>query len=401
VSAFVVDNAHSPLGPSASERWLNCPGSVLLTKDMADPGSWFACEGTAAHTVSDWARRENRKAHDYIGRVLKVDDYEFVVDQEMADSVDDFVTTVEQIPGVPLYETRVHYDLWVPNGFGTLDDGRLNGAVAHITDFKHGKGVQVFAVDNSQLKLYAAGLLHDFGWLWPELNRFVLGIKQPRLRHEDQFEIKKSELLEWMRYEVQPIAERALLPGAPLKAGDHCQFCPAKRVCKVRADLVLKTVSGEFGDLDAPQNLAVLGNEDVAKILPHLDNVKKWCADVEKHALSQLAKGEAVGDWKVVEGRSVLVFSVPSEEVAKQLTPLLGDDLWTEPELISAPQARDKLKANLKGTLKGKARDEHVAKLLADITRKPRGKATLAPGSDSRPAIAVNLAEEFEDLDRE
>lgn len=390
MNTFVVDHAHSILGPSASERWLSCPGSVLLTKNMPDPGSWFAAEGTAAHTVSDWTRRQNQKAHSYIGRVLKVDEHEFVVDQEMADSVDDFVTTVEQIPGVPLYEARVHYTSWVPGGFGTLDDGRLNGKVAHVTDFKHGKGIQVFAKNNSQLKLYAVGVLHDLGWLWPELDTFVLGIIQPRLRHEDRFEVKKSELLEWMRDEVQPIAERAMLPGAPLKAGSWCQFCPAKRVCKVRADFVLKTVSGEFGDLDSPQNLAVLTNDDIAAILPHLENVKKWCGDVESHALSQLAKGAPVGKWKVVEGRSNRAYSASEAEVVAKLEPILGDDLWTEPEVISVAQAEKKLGGPKK-----------AAPVLAGLVTKPRGAPKLASGDDPRPAMVVDVTTEFVDLDQE
>lgn len=396
---FVVDNIHSRLGPSSAERWLNCPGSVLLTQGMDDPGSWFAAEGSAGHTVAEWARRQNRPAHHFIGRTLKVDEHEFVVDDEMADGVDTFVSAVELIPGVPLYEARVTYERWVPGGFGTMDDGRIDGKVATVSDFKYGKGVQVYATDNPQLKMYAAGLIHDYGWLWPEIETLDLRIYQPRLHHEDRFEIKKAALVDWMEYEVKPIAERAMLPGAPLKAGNWCQFCPAKRTCKVRADFVLKTVSGSFGDLDAPQNLAVLTNDEIAAILPHLDNVKKWCGDVKAHALSQLAKGEKVGGWKVVEGRSVLTYSVPDEEVVARLEPLLGHALYTEPKMISAPKARDALKAQLTGLYKGKARDERVAEVMSGITKRPPGKATLAPPDDPRHEMLIDVTTDFEDLD--
>lgn len=388
MTPFVVESAHSILGPSASERWLECPGSVLLTKDMEDPESWFAAEGTAAHTVSEWARTENRAAHEYIGRVLKVGSYEFTVDDEMASSVHEFVSTVEQTPGLPLYEARVHYDAWVPGGFGTLDDGRVRDGCARITDLKHGKGIQVFARDNSQLKLYAAGLYHDYRWLWP-FDRFELSVVQPRLNHRDEFVVHLKDLVEWLHDEVQPIAERALLPGAPLKAGEHCRFCPAKRVCKVRADFVLKTVAGEFGDLDAPKTLAILTNDDVAKILPNLPIVKSWCKDMEAHAFTEIMHGHAVGDWKIVEGRSDRAYSVPEEQVVAKLGPLLGDKLYTKPELISPAQAETKLGGKNKKT----------AAILAEIVHKPKGKPKLAPGSDPKPAMTVDVTTEFSNLD--
>jgi hypothetical protein len=387
VVAFVVDNVHSPLGPSSSDRWLACSGSVLLTRGMPDPGSWFACEGTAAHTVSEWARVENRPAHDFIGRVLKVDEYEFTVDQEMADGVDEFVTAVETTPGVPLYEVKVHYDRWVKNGFGTLDDGRLNEDVVYISDFKYGKGVQVFAHENSQLKLYAAGVLQDFGWLYPDVERFVLRIYQPRLNHIDEFEVTKPRLLEWLNDEVKPIAERALLPGAPLKAGEHCYFCPAKATCKVRAELVLQTVSGSFGDLDAPQNLAVLTNDEIAGILPHLENVKKWCGDVEAHALAAKVRGEKVGDFKVVEGRSFREYAVTMDKVAETLEPVIGSQLWAPREMRSPAQVEKLLGGPKK-----------AAPILKAIVRKPRGKPTLVPGSDPRPEMVVDVTADFGDL---
>lgn len=387
---FVIDSEHSPLGPSASDRWLECPGSVLLTKEMEDPESWFAAEGTAAHTLSEWVRRDNRSVHEYIGRKLKVRQYELTVDDEMAGAVAEFVSTVEQVPGFPLYEVRVHYDQWVPKGFGTLDDGRVRDGTVRITDFKYGKGVQVFAQDNSQLKLYAAGLYHDFRWLW-QFDRFELSIFQPRLNHQDEFVINLKDLVEWMQYEVRPVAERALQPGAPLKAGTHCQFCPAKRTCKVRADFVLQTVAGEFGDLDAPRTLAVLSNDDIAKILPHLGIIKKWCGDIEAHAFTQIMHGQAVGDWKIVEGRSDRVYGVPEAEVVAKLEPLLGEALWTEPKLISPAQAETKLGGKNKKT----------AAILADIVHKPKGKPKLAPGSDPKPAMVVDVTAEFHNLDQE
>lgn len=50
--------AHALLSPSAAERWINCPASVFLNKDIPDEGSVYADEGTAAHTLMELAGKE-------------------------------------------------------------------------------------------------------------------------------------------------------------------------------------------------------------------------------------------------------------------------------------------------------------------------------------------------------
>jgi hypothetical protein len=353
---------------------------------MDDPDSWFAAEGTVAHTVSEWARNEGKSAHEYIGRKLEVGPFEFVVDDKMANAVDEFCEYVAAIPGFPLYEVRVHYDHWVSRGFGTLDDARVEDGTCHVTDLKYGKGILVEAHDNSQLKLYALGLYHDYKYLW-RFDKFVLTVYQPRLNNVDVYETNLKDLLTWANDVVAPTAQCALLPGAPLKAGAHCQFCPAKRTCKVRADWVMKTVAGEWGDLDAPQELALLSNDDIARILPNLGGVRKWCKDIEGYALRSLARGEAIGDWKVVEGRSNRAYSVPDEKVAAALEPELGEDVWKPREIISVAQAEKKL---------GRKR---AALILPEISHKPPGKPKLAPGTDKRPALVLDPTMEFRNLD--
>ena len=45
---------HAKLSPSASSRWMTCPGSVHLEPDIkGGDSSIYAEKGTAMHTVSD------------------------------------------------------------------------------------------------------------------------------------------------------------------------------------------------------------------------------------------------------------------------------------------------------------------------------------------------------------
>lgn len=222
---------HSILGPSSAERWLACPGSVLLPGPS--PQTEYAAEGTAAHTLSEWVR-DGKPLASFKGKILQVGDYEFKVGKNMMDSVETFVTDVSKIPGVPMIEGRVSYEELVPGGFGTLDDARLEDGLCTVTDFKHGKGVVVEAKDNSQLMLYALGLFFNLKWVFT-FDKFVLRICQPRVKHFVSFEISLGRLLQWGYDVARPGAIRAMTPGAEIKAGPWCKFCKAKDTCSVRA----------------------------------------------------------------------------------------------------------------------------------------------------------------------
>ena len=230
---IIPEGAHSILGPSSSERWMNCPGSVLA------PGvakqTKYAAEGTAAHELSKWVRETGKPALDWKGTTLVVGDFSFKVGKPMIDSVQTFVDRCEWIKGDAYFEQMVHYEQFVPGGFGTGDDFRIEDGLCTITDLKHGTGVKVFAKDNSQLKLYALGTALSMSWLY-DFAHFRLSICQPRLRHFEDFEISMGHLMQWAYDEVRPAAKLAMTPGAPIVAGSWCKFCKLKNTCQVRAD---------------------------------------------------------------------------------------------------------------------------------------------------------------------
>jgi hypothetical protein len=227
--------------------------------------SIYAAEGTAAHTLSEWCREQSVSALHFKGQILKVDSYQFKVNKAMIAAVDEFCAYVAKLPGIPFYEKRVSYEPWAKGGFGTLDDGRLAN-VCYITDLKFGKGIQVFAKDNVQLMLYALGLYHHYRHIF-DFDRFVLTVFQPRLKHTDVWEISLRDLLEWADYVVEPIATRALLPGAPFKAGPWCRFCPAKDVCRTKLNAELGMPSAVAGrrpprkEIDVTEEFEDLDNE--------------------------------------------------------------------------------------------------------------------------------------------
>lgn len=349
---------------------------MLLTKDMPNISSEYAAEGNAAHTLSEWSRVEQKPAEHWRGEIIRIDGYEFEVDQEMIDGVNEFVEYVEQFPGLAMIEERVRYDRWVPTGFGTLDAGKIMDLIARITDLKYGKGVQVWATDNPQLKLYAIGVYEKLKHLF-KFDNFILTVHQPRLDHIDVFEIRLKELLEWMNDVVAPTAALALKPGAPLKAGDHCQFCPAKRTCVTRAEFVNDAVGG-FDNLDA-----TLTDEQIAAVLPKLSAIKNWCTDIEAHAIDVISKGGAIAGRKLVEGRSNRQWRYKGNELISALRLEGHADVYETPKVLSPAQAEKKF---------GKGK-------LDALIYKPPGKPVLVSTDDKRESITPSVESEFGSLD--
>lgn len=256
----IPEGAHSPLGPSSSSRWLNCPGSVLASAGIPDTPTSYALEGTAAHTVSEWVRILDTPAETYLGNIIRVTRGETYWDvpcnRAMVDSVQCFVDeTALELPGEALTEARVSYGPWVKDGFGTLDHARMRARVGGVKDYKHGKGIQVEATGNPQLMLYALGIYREWDWLY-NFDEFELSICQPRLKHFVEWGISTRRLLEWAGDVVKPVAAAALKPGAVVKAGSWCQFCRIKNTCATRAEYIANTprkrrvVAEEFTNLD-------------------------------------------------------------------------------------------------------------------------------------------------------
>ena len=67
---------------------------------------------------------------------------------------------------VVLIEQRLDFSRFVKDGFGTGDCVIIADGTLDIVDYKHGKGVEVSAVENPQMMLYALGALELFDGIY-------------------------------------------------------------------------------------------------------------------------------------------------------------------------------------------------------------------------------------------
>lgn len=361
--------AHAKLGASNSHRWLNCPGSVAAEAALSGgrKGSVFADEGSVAHELADLCLSGGLNPFDFEGRTL-IENNAVSVDREMCSHVQTYIDYVLTVPGIHEYERRVDYSDWVPGGFGTSDVIAVDGNTIHIIDLKYGKGVEVYAKDNSQMMLYALGAYSEYSCI-QEIETVRMSIVQPRRDHIDEWEMSVSDLLKWAAW-VSEQADLALSDNAPFAPGEkQCQFCAAKATCPALEKYTRKIVGGDFENLDNPDELT---DDRVRAALSSKKLIIGWLEAVERHVTERLENGQGFPGFKLVAGRSLRQWA-DDEQAEAVLLELMGDGAFTR-KLISPSQAEKVL---------GKTKATSIKELIV----KPEGRPTLAPESDKRPAI--------------
>ena len=371
---------HAVLSASSSERWLNCTPSARLCEAYEDKGSDYAAEGTDAHTLCE-ARLKLKLGMAVWDPVEDLSWYNEEMEecaQGYAAYVVELLETAKQTCADPvvMIEQRVDFSRWVKEGFGTADCILIADGVLNIVDYKHGKGVEVSAVCNPQMRLYALGALEIFDDIY-DIEEIRMTIYQPRKANISVDSIAKDDLLRWADTELYEKAEMAYAGQGEFHFGDWCRFCKAKAECRERAEANLALAQYDF---EAP---ALLEDSEIADILGKVDALTAWASDVKEFALQQAISGKEWTGWKLVEGRSNRKYT--SEAVVAATVESAGYD----------PYERKVMGVTAMQKMLGKSRFEE---LLAPYIEKPQGKPTLVPESDKRPAMNTaknDFMEEF------
>jgi hypothetical protein len=206
-------------------------------------------------------------------------------------NVDNYVLYIRSQIGegdTPLFEQRVDFSDWIPDGFGTADVVVLSKHTIRVYDLKFGKGIPVHAQDNTQLRLYALGAYSKFKEEWPEIKEVTYTIHQPRLNSISTDGTSIAKLLDWARYYVSPKAKKAWSGAGEFLPGDWCQFCKAKAQCRARSDFNTELAKQDF------KEPALLSEEEISKVLIKAQNLKTWVNDVEEYALVRAVEKEII-----------------------------------------------------------------------------------------------------------
>lgn len=364
--------AHAKLSASGSGKWLVCTPSAHLESLLPDEGSAFAAEGTLAHTVFEQAMAAyladepwnttgvSPDMRDHVGKAV---DFARDLIEKAYDRCKDPVI---------LLERRLDFSPWVPEGFGTGDLVIITDGLVEVADLKYGKGVVVSATENSQMRLYGLGAYNELSMLY-NLERVRMHIMQPRLDNWGSEELTVYELLKWAADVVVPKAKIAWDGEGERVPGEHCTnyFCRARFSCPARNAAAQELITSSFALLPADE----LTPAQMSQVLSRADEVIKWLTDAKTWAVKQLEKGQRVPGWKLVEGRSNRKYT-DENAVAAAITSAGIDEAMIYERSLLGITAMEKMLGKKK-----------FAEILGKLIEKPKGKPTLAPESDDRPAI--------------
>lgn len=382
------NRAHAKLSASGANQWLNCPPSIKASEGVGDSSSEFAREGTFAHELSELyfsnlyenlsdaafkQQLEQSKSNEYYSEELR----EYV--EQYVDIVEEKINEAKaQDEPILFFEHRLDLTRYVPESFGTGDVVVYYNGTVEIIDLKFGKGVEVSALNNPQLRLYGLGayeLLKDF----EDIHTIKMTIVQPRLHNISSESVDAADLVEWGLNTVKPQAIKAHNGEGEFHAGSHCRFCKIRHTCRARAEA--NDVKAE--DMAEPYTLT---DDELSTLLHKLPEVKRWASDVEEYCKSQAIENKREFDgWKVVEGRANRKY-VDDTQVFERLTEQYDPKEVSETKVLSISKLEKQL---------GKKR---VGELLGDLVTKPLGKATLVTEDDKREPISDSAENEFKDL---
>ena len=371
-----ADRDHALLSASSAHRWINCTPAPYLEAQHPDTASDAAAEGTAAHELAEHKLRQHldlpttRPVSEWDSE--EMDDYT----DQYADHVMAELQRAREVDKAAFLsiEERLDFSHIVPDGFGTGDALIVSDYTLTIVDLKYGKGVEVSAVRNPQMRLYALGALATYGAIY-DIEQVRMVIFQPRLGNVSVEEISVDELTTWAEGVVRPAAEKAAAGEGELQAGDWCRFCRHAAQCPALAADMFAPVPTSAEHVPAAPDPDTLTDTQIATIVTHAGELKKWLTKVESYALAQANDGHTYPGLKLVEGRSVRKYT--DDDAVTKAVEAAGEDPYKPREVLGITAMTKLL---------GKKRFQE---LLGDYVHKPEGKPTLVPASDKRPALTL------------
>lgn len=389
---------HAVCSASSSERWMHCTAAPRFEEQFPPSSSTYAEEGHLAHSICELYGRKRFT-------VMRPSEFEKELQQLKADPLfqPEMLTTaqfyvqyleekINEFPAKPFvaFEIKVDFSDFVPEGFGTCDCAIIGGDTLRITDYKHGKGVFVSSVNNSQMRLYALGALKFFYAVYGDtIENVVMAIVQPRISEDVTEERMTVEELRAWGDAVRDKAQRAYSGiGATFEPGDWCRFCRGKAVCKARAkkncafeDFKDAVPQSAARDGATPPGTQILSNVEIADLLVRAADLVKWYSDLKDYAQQEILAGREIPGWKVVAGKSVRAFT-DTDAAFNAIRAAGYDDVMLYDRKPKTLAALEKLV--------GKKNFEAIAGQF--ITR-PMGAPTLVEASDPRSAYSPAAAD--------
>ena len=383
------DRAHAKLSPSAMDRIIKCPGSVIMCEGIEEVESEYAAEGTLAHEIAEMYGRAFLEGDDTLKCLDAFDSDMIHYAQGYAEFLkkicDKFKPTKE-----PLFETRVHFseDIWGTVDFMAVKKLPSGEFDLLVVDYKYGRGVEVSPEDNSQLKTYVAAACKGLNG---RLRKAYAYIYQPRVGEKPykRAVYTGEDIDSWavtlMDIEsIVPLVAESPYNYLNAEGLTHCRFCKYKPKCKAFYDETRGKALIEIEPEPKIPDVESLSIEQRVQILSVKKQIETYLKDVEHSLLTEAMEGADLPGYKVVSGRASRKWCDNEKKVVAKLR-RLGVRSPHKKSLIGIGEAEKLIDGS----------KTEVGKKLANITVKPPGKLQLAKEDDKREAVTFSSREDL------
>lgn len=308
--------------PSSADRYLACPSSVVMTQDwVPDDGSKYADTGTVAHMLGELCIEHGKKPEEYLGQeICSEEGIDIPVDEAMCEAVQVYLDWVNAegfdkimveesapldfIPGSEASSGRI--DL-----VGVIRDFNL----LYVGDYKN--GVIPVGADTYQIGTYSIAIREIAvakGWV-SQVDGIMGVVAQPNgsdmepiktfMWTNEMLDELKQRIIDTVNWVIKQKPEH-ITPDM-FHGGSHCKFCPMKHKCPAQAEQLFDVIPVDKAhkldvDLKLPAP-SLVGDDMIAKVVKHKDQMISWINDVTKYAYTQLSNGVEMPGSKLVKGR--------------------------------------------------------------------------------------------------
>lgn len=301
------NRSHSECGASGAHRWMNCPGSVSLYRELPEaPISEAALRGTRIHEYFE----------KYIEQKIRYKLTGEEVEVKTSDTEEEILATHawevlyrevfdEAVTGKNVFfEKRLtlfeEFEM-----FGTVDliciyiDNHGKRA-AYIVDYKFGY-VDVPIEDNLQIAFYACALYEESKKAGKPLDVINVAILQPSSKEYFKKDVlSKKKLENYITKFKKAASDIYIKKKQTFKVGDWCRYCRAQAICPLAKKTLIEnsplTVIDNF--LPKVESIPI---ETLIGIYEKSDLIKGFLSNVEDHLRTLATLGNLPG-YKMVEG---------------------------------------------------------------------------------------------------
>jgi hypothetical protein len=434
-------NSHARLAPSHSKTWATCTAALAYCEANKhlipeDTSSIYSNEGTIAH--------------DHAADVLLGKKTLDEVPAEMRDPIGEYVNhCLALVPDGVRYEVEVEIPLFYQrDSKGTADFAIVTDERITVRDYKHGAGVLVTSLQNTQLAIYSYSLIKHLEDIYDFTDDTVIDIKVVQPRHhmaEDDepwvlplsefrefcAEIEKqakvaTAAVEAVREKLPPLTNKeesynpaeilSTLPDNPAVFipqdgdGGSCRWCKISHSCGVRhahntggqTDMlaIMPDMTAEVLDMEVVTDELVAKDGETLKLeylaaaLKNRKKIEKWLGDVEDYLTRLDVRTLEKLGFKYVQGRSGnrAWISEDSAETFAKGQGLKQDERCT---------IKLKTPAQIEAALKEKLKNARTRNRFEALVTRSEGRPVLVPAEDKRPALPAPgdvMPDESEDI---